>query len=372
MKIKVLFTLLILSLFSVVTASDLNPQKIGEITLLTLRLDTKELFSKDKKFDYRFIFEVLDEEGKTVYIAKKDIIISQNKIDGNERIIIFLETDISQGDYTAYLKLNNKLGKDKKEEKFNFSVEKNQQTSDLYMYKEIDQVNFEVLAWEDIKKVSYDVYLYQIYIREVENLCLVSENLEERKVIEFSATKKLKEKIKYNDFIENFTNNYIEFYLAKTLYQVDLKVEHYLNSFQKKYSWEDQLNQIKYIVNDKKWKEINHNNKMSTAEKVLAFWESNNPKDTQSSTLQDVFYNRILQADRKFSVHRFKNGWQTDRGRIFIKFGEPDEISVDNNPIGKYPTQTWYYYRLNKTFIFYDRSRIEDYKLYNKEEEYDF
>jgi len=71
-------------------------------------------------------------------------------------------------------------------------------------------------------------------------------------------------------------------------------------------------------------------------------------------------------------VHKYKNGWQTDRGRIYIKFGEPDEISVDNYPIDNYPTQTWYYYLLNKTFHFYDRTRIEDYQLYNKEEEYGY
>jgi GWxTD domain-containing protein len=366
-----LFYIILLLIAQGLFGADLTVEKVGKTSLLTMRIDANELFSKKDVIDYRAIFEVFNSEGKVVYLIKKDIALSTEDVKGNKRIIFFLETGLEPAEYTAYLRLNNKLRNDKKEEKFDFSVDENQHFSNLYLVEKVKDINLEVLSWDEVKEDS-KIYLYQIYQEEVDNPKFISENKTERKVIDFPSTDNLFQKIESHNLIENFTKNYVEFYLDNKLYQQELKVEKQLNSFQKRYSWDEQLEQIKYIANDKAWKEINRDKKMSKPERVLRFWKSNNPSGSQTNDLQEIFYNRILLADQKFSVHRYKQGWQTDRGRIFIKFGEPDEISVDNHPIGKYPTQTWFYYQLNKTFLFYDRSRIEDYKLYNKEEEYGY
>ena len=351
--------------------ADLTVERVGKISLLTVRIDSNELFSKKSVIDYRVIFEVFNSEGKSVYLIKKDLALVTGDIKNNKRVIFFFETGLEPAKYTAYLKLNNKLRNDKKEEKFNFSVDENQHFSNLYLVEKVKDTYFEVFSWDEVEEDS-EIYLYQIYQKKVEKLKFISENKTEREVIDFSSTDKLFQKIDPQNLLKDPTKNYVEFYFDNQLYQQELKVEKQLNSFQKSYSWDEQLEQIKYIANDKAWKEINRDNKMSKPDRVLKFWESTNPSGSQRNELQEIFYSRILLADQKFSVHRYKKGWQTDRGRIFIKFGEPDEISVDNHPIGKYPTQTWFYYQLNKTFLFYDRSRIEDYKLYNKEEEYGY
>lgn len=368
---KTVFLCIIFGLFSLLFSADLTSKMVGEHTLLTLRVDSNDLISKGDKIDYRLIFEVFDDDNKTVWLEKQDLEFTSEMLENNQRLIFFFKTDLPSSEYRAYLKLNNNLRNDKKEEKFEFSVAKNQHFSDLYLIKKIGENYAELLSWDEMKTAK-DIYLYQLYEEKIEELKFISESPDQRKVTDLPLTNEMLVQINYSYLIDGFIQNYVAFKLDNKLYQTKLELEEYLNSFQKKYSWDDQLSQIKYIVNDKTWKEINRNKSLSTSEKVLRFWESNNPKESQSNSLQDIFYNRILQADRKFSVHRYKQGWQTDRGRIYIKFGEPDEISVENNPIGKYPTQTWFYYRLNKTFIFYDRSRIEDYKLYNKEEEYDF
>ncbi len=367
---KLLWVSLLLIISSFLFATDLTVEKVGNTSLITVKINSSELFSKDDKIDYRAILEVFNSKGKVVSLTKKDIKLSSKDI-SNERILIFIETDLQSDDFVAYLKLNNNLRNDKKEEKFDFMVDESQAVSNLYLIKKINDIDLEILSWDEVNENS-DIYLFQLFNEEVDNLRFISENSEERKVTELPATKKLFHKIEFTELIQNFTKNYIEYSLKNNLYQNELKVEKNLNSFQKKYSWDEQLSQIKYIVNDKAWKEINRDSKMSTTEKVLRFWDSYNPKDSSRNELQEIFYNRVLYADKKFSVHRYKKGWETDRGRIYIKFGEPDEINVENHPIGRYPTQTWYYYRLNKTFLFYDRSRIEDYKLYNKEEEYGY
>ena len=367
------FFLLILLILSIGSyyAADLTVENVGDRALITLRIDSQELFDKNKVIDYNAIFEVFNNDDKVVHLSKHNIKLTSGDIEDYQRVIYFLETELTKGEYIAFLKLNNNLRNDRKEEKFEFSVEKNQHFSNLYLVKDMGNSKIEIVSWDEIKVYS-NVFLYQIFDQKVETLNFVSENTERRIVTNFETTNKLFEKLESDYLVDDFTNNYIEFAIDDKLYQQELIIKKYLNSFQKKYSWDDQLNQIKYIVNDRTWKEINRDPKMTTSQKVLRFWEQNNLSNSPDSELQDVFYNRILHADRKFSVHRYKRGWQTDRGRIYIKFGQPDEIGVDNNPVGKYPTQTWFYYRLNKTFLFYDRSRIEDYKLYNKEEEYDY
>ena len=367
---KLLVICLFITFFSIVSASDLTIEKVGNISLITIKIDTNELFGKDNWIDYRAIFEVFDSDGKVISLTKKDIKFKNTEI-SNKRILLFIETELRSSAYIGYLKLNNNLRNDKKEEKFNFIVDESKYSSNLYLVKKIQDVEFEVLSWDDVI-ASSEIYLYQIYQEKVNKLKFISENSEERKVFEIADTGKLYYKLEADQLIQNFTKNYIEYSLNSQIYQSELKIAKHLNSFQKKYSWDEQLEQIKYIVNDKTWKEINRDLKMSNLEKVLRFWDSNNPKESERNQLQEIFYSRVLYADQKFSVHRYKKGWETDRGRIYIKFGEPDEISVDNHPVGKYPTQTWFYYTLNKTFLFYDRSRIEDYKLYNKEEEYGY
>ncbi|MBI9032789.1 GWxTD domain-containing protein [bacterium] len=366
---KLLIIVLILLQVGFIAGAQLLVERVGETSLLTLYIDYDEVISKDNQIDYRAIFEIFNNEGEVVSLTKKNIKLSSDDFPNNNRIIIFLEELLKPGSYTAFLKLNNNLRNDKKEEKFDFSVDKNQHFSKLYMLLKLQDYYLEVLSWDEVKDSS-DVYLYQLYKEKIHDLKLISESKEERKVTDFPDTSKLDQKLNKQSILPDFTNNYIEFTLDGKLYQQEITLAKQLNSFQRKYSWDDQLEQIKYIVNDRKWKEINRNSKLNQSEKVLEFWDSFNPSNSTKNELQEIFYNRILIADQKFSVHKYKNGWQTDRGRIYIKFGEPDEISVDNFPIDKYPTQTWYYYLLNKTFHFYDRTRIEDYQLYNKEEEY--
>ena len=60
----------------------------------------------------------------------------------------------------------------------------------------------------------------------------------------------------------------------------------------------------------------------------------------------------------------YKKGIFTDRGRIYIKYGEPDDITESDNTI------TWLYHKYNKKFVFnYDSTYGGDYKLVNLTDE---
>ena len=56
-------------------------------------------------------------------------------------------------------------------------------------------------------------------------------------------------------------------------------------------------------------------------------------------------------------------GWQSDRGKVYIRHGEPDhtEVRVDAQSQGEY--LLWYYYKESLTFVFYDRMGLGEYRL---------
>ena len=108
--------------------------------------------------------------------------------------------------------------------------------------------------------------------------------------------------------------------------------------------------------------------KETYAERVKAyndFWESKDPTPgTFDNEVKNEFYRRVSVANRNFSS-LFGNGWKTDRGRIYIMYGEPDQ--VDDYPVvpDRNPYQEWYYYQNSKylKFVFIDLNYDGDYRL---------
>jgi GWxTD domain-containing protein len=72
-------------------------------------------------------------------------------------------------------------------------------------------------------------------------------------------------------------------------------------------------------------------NKLKTDEEralfIEAFWlRRDDTPDTSDNEYRDDYYRRIAQANEKFSSGI--PGWKTDRGRIFVTYGEPDEVTT--------------------------------------------
>lgn len=62
---------------------------------------------------------------------------------------------------------------------------------------------------------------------------------------------------------------------------------------------------------------------------IRRFWGRRDPtRDTPENELRDLFWRRVAEANRLF-VETIKQGWKTDRGRIYILLGPPDEQETD-------------------------------------------
>ncbi|RMG42678.1 MAG: GWxTD domain-containing protein, partial [Methanobacteriota archaeon] len=94
------------------------------------------------------------------------------------------------------------------------------------------------------------------------------------------------------------------------------------------------------------------------------FWKKQDPNpDTPENELMDEYYRRVNFANKNFSITGL-DGWLTDRGRIYIKFGHPDDIERHPFEAGSYPYEIWRYYNNRKTFLFIDRTGFGDYVLH--------
>ncbi len=68
-------------------------------------------------------------------------------------------------------------------------------------------------------------------------------------------------------------------------------------------------------------------------------------------------------TNRNFSYTR-KEGWKTDRGRVFIVFGPPDRVergTPSRYTQGDY--EVWYYDELREKFVFLDEYGFGDFRL---------
>ncbi len=62
---------------------------------------------------------------------------------------------------------------------------------------------------------------------------------------------------------------------------------------------------------------------------IEQFWQRRNrhPEDTSHNAFKDEHYRRIAYANERFAAPPV-SGWRTDRGRIYIVYGPPDELEL--------------------------------------------
>lgn len=95
---------------------------------------------------------------------------------------------------------------------------------------------------------------------------------------------------------------------------------------------------------------------------IEQFWQRRDyVPQTEENEFRDRHYQRMAQANMTYGFGN-RAGWQTDRGRIYILYGEPDEVNQDGIH------ETWLYhsrpvFRGEAKFQFTDLNRTGEYRL---------
>jgi GWxTD domain-containing protein len=98
---------------------------------------------------------------------------------------------------------------------------------------------------------------------------------------------------------------------------------------------------------------------------LYTFWKGRNALAVEDDTrTSKQYYQRVKQANDRFSTIR-RQGWRTDRGRVYLIFGEPSEIERYPNEIDSKPYEIWRYNNLEGgvIFVFGDVSGFSEYQL---------
>lgn len=93
----------------------------------------------------------------------------------------------------------------------------------------------------------------------------------------------------------------------------------------------------------------------------LRYWAKKNPVMPEQAYDEYMMVAKVI--DKTYG-NGFGYGFETDRGRVFMKYGRPDDIISVENEMNAPPYEVWVYYKIDKTqqsnvkFLFYNPNLI--------------
>ena len=98
---------------------------------------------------------------------------------------------------------------------------------------------------------------------------------------------------------------------------------------------------------------------------LYAFWKARdeNPADERNEYFNN-YMQRINTANERYSALG-KDGWKTDKGRVYLIYGEPNEIDRHPNETDTRPYEIWFYESIEGGVFFYfgDLTGFNNYQL---------
>lgn len=130
------------------------------------------------------------------------------------------------------------------------------------------------------------------------------------------------------------------------------------------------IEQLKYIASPAEIKNMRKAQEEEKKNLFVQFWQKRDPTpNTPENELMNEYYKRVNYANAHFTG--FLEGWRTDMGMVFILFGPPSDIERHPYELSTKPYEVWYYYEINRTFVFVDETGFGDYRLVTPYELYD-
>lgn len=124
----------------------------------------------------------------------------------------------------------------------------------------------------------------------------------------------------------------------------------------------------KYLANKKEEKIFENLENPEAMKKFLtSFWRKQDKKQNYERggrSARNHFMQLIQYANQNFDTMNLE-GWETDRGRVLLLYGRPDDIERHPSSMDQLPYEIWNYYQLEggSFFVFADRQGFGDYEL---------
>jgi len=106
---------------------------------------------------------------------------------------------------------------------------------------------------------------------------------------------------------------------------------------------------------------------------IEAFWKQRDPSpDTEKNEFREEHYRRISYANAHFGRGGIRPGWKTERGRIYIILGPPQQDITYDRQAEVVPVQVWFYQGLSRyglpdafSCVFFKPDPASDFELYS-------
>ncbi|MFH0733567.1 MAG: GWxTD domain-containing protein [bacterium] len=122
----------------------------------------------------------------------------------------------------------------------------------------------------------------------------------------------------------------------------------------------------KYIASNQEKEQFKLLDSLDAKRKFLYdFWQRRDYEpETAENEFKIEYFKRVNYASTHFTEFQ-KNGALTDRGRVYLTYGEPDEIENKPNEVDSKPYQLWYYNSIEGgvEFVFADLSGYSQFEL---------
>ena len=141
--------------------------------------------------------------------------------------------------------------------------------------------------------------------------------------------------------------------------EIRYKVLNFSNQLEYQYDYSILFGPMFYLLQSEysEFEELNNQDKLIFVEE---YWENIKKNKNDSGGMLKEFYKRTLYVNKNFKFLS-KDGWETDRGRIYMIYGSPDSIEHEFNNQGEF--EIWMY-KSNKKFIFLNK--YGNYELYHQ------
>ena len=94
---------------------------------------------------------------------------------------------------------------------------------------------------------------------------------------------------------------------------------------------------------------------------IQAFWLTTSPDNPYEGWIK---YKMQIQLVERLYSNNFQEGFETDRGRVYLQYGAPTTITMKENSPTEYPYEIWQYNKIknfsNKRFIFYNPNLVNN------------
>ncbi len=123
------------------------------------------------------------------------------------------------------------------------------------------------------------------------------------------------------------------------------------------------VSQLKYLLEKDEKKQLLAQPDSLREQAFEDWWKGKDPTpNTPENELREEYYRRIRYANQYFSAIN-REGWLTDRGNVYIRYGPPDDIESHPYDLDRKPYQIWYYFTQRRKFVFEDSRGNGDYEL---------